>query len=198
MTRISTQQLFASPPPAIDSTAYATLQQGGLILLPTANLWQVVAQAERYAAVNRMLQLCPVTEANRPELVFADREALLSWFPRLHPKLDTLLSYHGRALTILTPAIPRVADALVDKRGEVAIRVALDASCRQLCHQLGGPVAATLAVGVGQADLPTRFGKVRSDVLRSIDHTVRRRQREELATKPAVRIRLHRGDVQFV
>lgn len=169
-----------------------------MVLMPTANLWQLVVQGDNYPAVGRMLQLCPASKTNRPELVFSDRHSLLTWFPRLHPKLDTLLSYHGRALTILTPANDRVADALIDKRGEVAVRLAIDTDCHALCKRLGKPLAAILAIGCGQTDLPTRFGKLRSDVLQAASFTVTRRQREDLDTQAALRIRLKNDEVEFV
>lgn len=198
MTRSSTNANYFKAIPPSHPDELSSLQQGGLVLLPTANLWQLVVQADNYAAVGRMLQLCPATDTNRPELIFTDRPALLAWFPRLHPKLDTLLSYHGRALTILTPANDRVADALVDKAGEVAVRVAIDADCHALCKHLGSPLAGILAVGLGQQDLPTRFGKIRSDVLQAATFTVTRRQREDLDTQPALRIRLNNEEVEFV
>lgn len=184
------------PPRGTD--ALSTLRRGDTVLLPTANLWQIAVDARRLPEVGRMLRLCPATSRNRPELVFADRLALNEWFPRLHPKLDTLLSYHNRALTVLTPANDRVADALVDANGEVAVRIALDSFCHRLCEDLEAPLAATLAMGNGQTDLPTTFGKLRSDVLRATGFVVKRRQRELLGKQPAVCIRIQDDQVEFL
>lgn len=171
---------------------------GGKVLLPTANLWQMVVDSRKFAHVRRMLKVCPRSAINRPELLFSDREALVSWFPRLHPKLDTLLSQYGQALTVLTPANDRVAEALVDHRGEVAVRITIDPYCRRLCEDLEAPLAATLAIGSGQKELPTTFGKIRSDVLRATDYVVKRRQREQLATQAAVAIRMQGSEFEFL
>lgn len=168
------------------------------MLLPTANLWQLVAEAKNFAAIKRLTSLCPVNNTNRAELIFADRESLLRWFPRLHPKLDTLLSYHGRALTVLTPAHDRVPDSLIDRNGEVAVRIAIDKLTHQLCKGMQGPLAATLAMGCGQEGAPISFGKVRSDVVRAAAYTVKRRQRDKLGTLPAVRIRMDGDEVAFM
>ncbi|CAH1000514.1 hypothetical protein LEM8419_01667 [Neolewinella maritima] len=178
--------------------ALPTLRAGGLVLLPTANLWQMVTDTRQFASVKRMLSVCPVTATNRPELIFSDRATLLSWFPQLHPKLDTLLSYHGRILTVLTPANSLVPSAVVDRRGEVAVRLALDPFCHRLTKDLEGPLAAVLAMGDESAGLPTRFGRVRSDVLRASNFTVQRRQREDIDLAPAVRVRMKKGHLEFL
>ena len=197
MIRTSTPSTL-SPLPATGTAAMTALRQGGMVLLPTANLWQLVVEAKNFVAIKRLTSLCPVNDTNRPELIFADRETLLRYFPRLHPKLDTLLSYHGRALTVLTPTHDGVPDALVDKNGEVAVRVAIDKLTHQLCKDLNGPLAATLAMGCGQEGAPISFGKVRSDVVRAAAYTVKRRQRDQLGTLPAVRIRMDGDDVTFM
>ncbi len=181
-------------PPPRGIGALSILKNGGLVLLPTANLWQLTTDARRSPSVKRLLEVCPASRVNVPELIFPDRETLRDWFPNLHPKIDTLLSYHGRALTVLIRANSRVPDCLVNTRDEVAVRLALDSFCYRLCEDLEAPLAAVLAMGDDSAGLPTRFGKIRSDVLREASFTVQRRQREELDTRPAVRIRMDDED----
>ncbi len=181
-------------PPPRGIGALSILKNGGVVLLPTANLWQLVADARNLPAVKRLTEVCPPSRINVPELIFPDRETLREWFPKLHPKIDTLLSYHGRALTVFIPAAGKVAECLVNGRDEVAVRLALDSFCYRLCEDMEAPLAAVMAMGDESAGLPTRFGKIRSDVLREADFTVQRRQREELDTRPAVRIRMDDED----
>ncbi|MCP9235416.1 Sua5/YciO/YrdC/YwlC family protein [Lewinella sp. JB7] len=178
--------------------ALSTIKGGGLVLLPTANLWQVVTDARQLKSVNRLVGVCPPSRLNCPELIFADREMLLSWFPRLHPKIDTLLSFHGRVLTVKVPATVSVPEIMVDRREEVAVRLALDSFCYRLTEDLEAPLAACLAMNDVQAGLPTRFGKIRSDVLRQADFTVQRRQRDQLDTRAAVAIRLQDDEIEFL
>ncbi|THH41589.1 L-threonylcarbamoyladenylate synthase [Neolewinella litorea] len=184
--------------PVRGTEALTTLSAGGLVLLPTANLWQVVADASRRTAVSSLLETCPMTRRNHPELIFADREALLDWFPNLHPKIDTLLIYHGRALTVSLPASQKVPMAMVDHRDEVNIRLAMDSFCYRLCEDLEGPLAAAFAMGHGQTLLPTRFGQINSDVLYRVDYTVTRRQKETLGSRPAVHVRMDGEELQFL
>ncbi|WP_116105432.1 Sua5/YciO/YrdC/YwlC family protein [Lewinella sp. IMCC34191] len=178
--------------------ALSTVKSGGMVLLPTANLWQMVVDAKRPSAVNQLLQICPANRRNQPEMIFADRETLVSWFPHIHPKLDTLFVYHGRALTVRLRASAQVPISLIDKNDEVNVRLAMDSFCYRLCEDLEGPVVASFAMGVGQQNLPTRFGQINSDVLRRADFTVMRRQKETLASRPAVRVRMDGDELQFL
>ena len=198
MIGISTPASMHPRMPPRGAGALPTLRGGGLVLLPTSNLWQLITDARQFASIKRLLSVCPPTPTNCPELIFGDRDRLLSWFPRLHPKLDTLLSYHGRTLTIFTPATSLVPDAFVNRYDEVAVRLAMDSFCYQLTEDLEAPLAAVLAMGDESAGLPVRFGKIRCDVLRAADYTVQRRQREDLDSAPAVRVRMHKGDLAFL
>ena len=176
---------FASPPPR-GSGALSALLNDGLVLLPTANLWQLTAHP-RSAALPRLLRVCPPSPENVPELIFPDLETLRQWCPRIHPKLDTLLTYHKRPLTCLAAAGPQVPLALLNERAEVAVRLAQDSFVYRLCEDLEGPLVASFACGSDCAQLPTRFGLVRSDVVRAATYTVRRRQTEEIGEGRAVR-----------
>ena len=187
------------PFPPRGARALPVVRAGGLVLLPTATQWQVVTCATIPTAVARLLTVCPPGTHNRPELLFADTTSLMKWCPRVHPRLFTLLAYHRRPLTVMVPAGARVPLPLVDERGEVAVRLAQDSFCYRLCEDLDAPLLATAAVGPGGAETPVSFGKVRCDVIRAVEHTVRRRQRDVLAAHPPLAARLgHNGELDFL
>lgn len=196
-TNPTPQMLPALPPRG--SRALSVLHAGGLVLLPTGNLWQLAAHAGHHLALDRLLSACPPETAGKPELLFADRAKLWEWCPMVPPKLDALLVYHKRPLTLLVPAGKRVPLRLVDQNGEVAVRLANDSFCYRLCEDIEGPLITTLAIGRDATEQPTSFGKIRSDVLRAADYTLRRRQRDVLGTQPAVTARLgDDGELQFL
>jgi L-threonylcarbamoyladenylate synthase len=187
------------PMPPRGTRALTTLHSGGLLLLPTANLWQLTAHVKFPNSLDKLFSICPPTRLNRPELIFGDRELLREWCPGIHPRLDTLLAYHRRPLTLLVPAGKKVPLAMVDKNGEVAIRMAMDSFCYRICEDIEAPLVASLAMGQGSNELPTRFGRIRSDVLRAANFTVSRRQREEIGQLPAVRARVNEEEeIEFI
>lgn len=187
------------PLPLQGSRALSTLHTGGLVLLPTSNLWQLAASVGHPQAVDLLLRTCPPSTAGQPELVFADRETLWAWCPRIHPKLDGLLVYHKRPLTLLVPASRHIPLQMVDQNGEVAVRLAGDSFCYRLCEDLEGPLVSCLAMGPNTSELPTSFGKIRSDILRAATHTVQRRQRDIIGDSPTVTARMgDDGELEFL
>lgn len=211
-TRIGTEPFFQTsmilrtnplpemhhPLPPLGSRALSTLHKGGLVLLPTANLWRLVAHIHQPAAVERLLKACPASPHNRPELIFADADTLKQWCPKIPPRLDILLEFHKRPVTLLVPAGKRVPLRMIDQNGEVAVRLAHDSFCYRLCEDLEAPLVSCCAMGPGVRELPVRFGKIRSDVLRATSYTVARRQRENIGTQLCVTARLNKdGEIEF-
>ncbi|PHI18244.1 hypothetical protein CEQ90_18840 [Lewinellaceae bacterium SD302] len=181
------------------SEAIATLQRGGIVLLPTVNLWQVVCSPDHPGTIRRQLELCPPGPQTRCEILFPDLEMLRARVPHLHPKLETLLAFHKRPLTVLVDDYPDAPYGLKDAEGRVAIRLIHDSFCHQLAEDLETPLVATTARAIGSPFLPLSFGRIRSDVLRGVDYVVRRRQKDLIAEAPAVVIRLNEKDeVVFV
>lgn len=200
MTPLNTLRRFKHPFPFGGSQAVGTLRAGGMVLLPTANLWQIVVHPARRQAVHDALRLCPPSPRYRAEMIFADVDQLRAWCPGIHPRLTTLLSYHRRPLTCIVPAGPRVPLALLDENAEVAVRLASDSFVYRLCEDVEHPLLGVLARGAGAVEVPTRFGAIRSDVLRRADHIVKRRVSEVLGTQTAVVVRFNEttDEVEFV
>lgn len=184
--------------PPRGSRALTTLHRGGLVLLPTANLWQVVSHPHFATAGERQFSLCPPSVNNRPELLFSDLELLKNWVPDLHPKLENLLVYHKRAVTLLVD-VPRAPAGMRDRDGLTAVRLIRDSFCYRLSEDLELPLVATLAQATGTDIAPSHFGRIRSDILQGVDYVVKRRQKEYLGDDPTVVIRLNELDeIEFV
>ncbi|MEM6879037.1 MAG: Sua5/YciO/YrdC/YwlC family protein, partial [Bacteroidota bacterium] len=163
------------------------------------NLWQVISNFRSPETLNRHLSVCPPTQVNRPELLFADLDQLHQWVPTLHPKIDSLLLYHRRACTILLPRPARIPALLADANNRVAVRLIMDSFCYQLSEGMDAPLLATLAIPRGARQIPVSFGKLRSDLLRDVDYVVQRRQRDQLGNGPAVRLYLNESEeIEFL
>lgn len=179
--------------PPRGSRALTVLRRGGLVLLPTANLWQIVTHPDYPGALDRQLALSPPSPGNLPELLFYDFDLLKEWVPRLHPKLDTLLAFHKRPLTLLVE-VPRAPLGLRNANGLTAVRLIRDSFCYRLGEDLERPLVATLAQAPASELAPQRFGQIRSDLLRGVDFVVQRRQKENLGEAPTVVVRLDEND----
>lgn len=192
MTTTSTPFTSATVP--LDSglpvgEALRALQLGQCLLLPTESLWCVACDARQDLAVRRLRQLCPPTSLFPPEILFSNLAMLRAYTEQLHPRLETLLFYHQRPLTVLLDQ-PRYlpAGALLPD-GRMAGRLTRDGYLRDLISRLGHPLCL-LPARRDSYSLPDSFGRIRSDILQEADFVVRYRQRETLPEGISVMVAL--------
>jgi len=179
-------------------TALDVLEAGGLILYPTDTIWAIGCDATNEEALERIYEL-----KQRPhKLPFihlaASLKMLKQYIPDLHPRIETLLHFHLRPLTMVyenvqgLPAANRAAD------GTVAFRIPQDGFCQSLIESFGRPIIAT-AAHLQFERLPRSFGEISSEILTGVDHVVRYRQKDKHIGEPSVIARMsEREELEFI
>lgn len=180
----------------LDETLSA-LQNSGLLLFPTDTLWSIGCLATDVVAVLRLLRMKAQAPGFDLEILVDSVDMLKEYVDHLHPRLETLMAYHVRPLTVVLEGPRRLPEQLLGPGRVAAFRVVRDDYCRQLIGRLGRPLAASFATLNGQA--PIHFGTVSSDILQSVDHVVKYHQQEKTAGEPSVMVRLSECDeLEFV
>ncbi|MEZ4949086.1 MAG: Sua5/YciO/YrdC/YwlC family protein [Saprospiraceae bacterium] len=171
----------ATPPTMLDmhpemDKALETLKNQGIILFPTDTIWGLGCDATNSSAVEKIIEI----KKNQPGtgcVVLVDSMQMLKGYIRnLHPRIETLLLFHTRPVTI-------VYDDPCGIAPEACIKMAVWQSVlpgillRELIQKLGKPIVAAAAAVEGEP-LPAYFGAVRSDVIMGVDHVVRYRQKD--------------------
>jgi L-threonylcarbamoyladenylate synthase len=153
----------------------AILSAGGIICYPTDTVWGIGCDATNADAVDRLTQLKQHDPA-RGYIALVDSIAMLkTYIPQMPPRLETLLAYHNRPLTMIyehpfgLPAAVRAAD------GTVAIRLTTEEFSAALIQTFGKPIISTCACIEGLA-APLTFGGISSDILSKMDYVVKYRQ----------------------
>lgn len=171
---------------------------GGTLCYPTDTVWAIGCDATNEAAVARITALKGEPRQNGYVLLVSSIEMLKLYVPKIHPRLETLLSFHTRPLTIVyersagIPTYARAAD------GSVAIRVAQDEFCRTLIEAAGVPLVSTPACKIGEPYPPT-FGAVRSDILVGVDYVVKYRQDDKTPQELSAVAKLDRHlELEFI
>jgi len=149
--------------------AASVLENEGLVLLPTDTLWSVACLADDPLALERLRRIIPPHRDQPYEILFNSLDMLKQYAPSLHPRLETLLVYHARPLTIVTPIAKQLQHPLLENKGQMAARVVQDNYCRNLIRMLGKPLVV-ISAHFPQAPYPSHFGKVRSDIIEGVDY----------------------------
>ncbi len=165
------------------------LRDGKILLMPTDTIWGLVCDAYNSQAIKRVLEIKGLPPGSGLVTLVKDLDMLKAHVPMIHPRIETLLIYHTRPLTILYEQTQHLPALLHGPDGSAALRITLDALCARTIEALGRPIVAAAACTVGSA-YPAHFGEIRSDVLTQVDYIFKYRQDDRRAFRPSVMARM--------
>ena len=180
------------------SEVVAVLNADGLILYPTDTVWGIGCDATNEQAVQKIHQI-----KNNPQrrgfIVLVDSLNMLrDYVEYIHPRIDTLLSFHTRPLTVVYDQGKNLALGVLGEDGSVAVRIVQDNFCRQLIAHYGKPLVSTSANLSGQP-FPTHYGEISSDILEKVDFVVKHKQEAKVNVAPSPIVRLDANEeLEFI
>ncbi len=166
-----------------------TLRTGGLILFPTDTIWGIGCDATNAEAVARLRQLRELPADKPLTLLTPTIESLKKFVAFVHPRVETLLQFHTRPLTIIYDQAVNLPDQAAATDGSIAFRIPKDDFCQELLEAFGMPIVATAAC-IGLAPHPNHFGEISSAVIEGIDFVVKYRQMDKEMSEPSVIARI--------
>ncbi len=166
------------------------LCKGGVALLPTDTVWSTVVlldpgnkgigKLERY--------LDTATRHACPELLVRNNQEARQYLAELHPRLETLWTYHVRPLTILFENPVGLSEPLVQENGTIAIRVVTEDYLRGVIERCGMPLIALPATST-DGGLALNFEQVSGDLIGEMDYVSRYRRLETAEGTLSVMVR---------
>ena len=160
------------------------LRDGGVICAPTDTIWGLSCDATNPAAVERISEIKQRPPEKGYVVLVSDLEMLKNHVSFVPPRLETLLDYHLRPLTIIYDEGENLPKSVLGPNGSVAIRIVRDDFCKELIEKLGRPIVSTSA-NVSNEPFPKNFGGIASNVLQACDYVVRHRQGDSAIGEPS-------------
>lgn len=178
--------------------AIEVINQGGIILYPTDTIWGLGCDPFNSAAIERVLRL-KNRDADKAFILLVDSlEMLKKYLENLHPRVETLLSYHTRPLTIIYDNPKNLPEEIIAKDGSIGIRISIDPFCRHLIHKFGKPIISTSA-NVSGEPYPPNFGAIKSEIIQGVDYVVNIRQTEDKEVLPSIIASVDaNGELEFI
>ncbi len=162
-----------------------TLKKGGIILYPTDTIWGLGCDAMNEKAIERIYEI-KKRPRSAPLLVLVDGlEMLKQYVPRLHPRVETLMSLHHQPLTIVYSGVKGLPGILYGDKKTLGIRIVQDEFCKIMIRHFGGPIVSTSA-NVSGIPWPKGFGEISSEIIKAADYVVRHRRHEKVTGEPSV------------
>ena len=174
------------------------LQKGSVICYPSDTVWKIGCDALNEEAIARVTQIKGKAPDKGYVLLVSSIEMLKKYATRVHPRLETLLSFHQRPLTVIYDRSAGLPGLIKAPNGSVAIHVAQDQFCQELIEAFGGPILYTSANKKGEPFPPT-FGGISSEILRAVDYVVKFRQDDKEPSEPSAIAKLDRHmELEFI
>lgn len=173
------------------SDTLRTLKNGGIILFATDTIWGIGCDATDAEAVKRVYKL-KNRPTNKPFILIADSlEMVKNYVEKVHPKIETLLEFHTRPLTVVYDKNKNLPKEVVAEDGSVAIRIVQSSFCKDIVKAFGKPLIATSA-NISDEPFPTSLGTISSDVIEGVDYVVS--ENTKLTNSPSVMVRVLPND----
>lgn len=178
--------------------AINVLHQGGVLLYPADTIWGIGCDATNKKAIEKVYDI-KGRESQKPLIVLvSDLEQLYSIVTSVHPRIDTLLHFHERPLTVIYPQAKKEYLHLAAKDGSLAVRLVKSGFCHDLITAYARPIVSTSANRSGEPS-PSKFGSISSQIISLVDFAVPAFTEKDITGLPSVIARYdENGELDFL
>lgn len=158
---------------SVDHATYFAnkLRNGSTLLYPTDTIWGIGCDAYNLKAIEQVYEI-KKRDKDKPLIVLVDSlEHLKRLIVDIHPRLETILHYYHKPVTVIYKSNKTLPDRLASPEGTVAIRIVNHPFCKSLIKQLGKPIVSTSANFQGE-DFPKKFDEINADLKNRVDHVI--------------------------
>lgn len=169
-----------------------------VILYPTDTVWGIGCLVNNVAGIDRITQLKNRTPDKSFIILVNSVQMLKHYVVSIHPRIETLLSYHSQPLTIIYPKAKNLPQNVIAQDSSIAIRICGDPFCNQLIARVDQAIISTSANKTG-APTPLNFSQIRDEVKASVDYIVSYGQSNLEVREPSVIARYDKdGELIFI
>lgn len=174
------------------------LKMGQVILTPTDTLWALSCDMYNVAAFHRIEEITKSTLKDKFVILVDSISMLKNYIPSIHPRIETLLLYYHRPLTIIYDDFQNIPDHLINEDHSVTIRVVNDHFCGDVISILGKPLVGTIA-SYGSDLYPNSLSAVPDKIKSESDYIVKLDIEEQNEGLPSILARYNdKGELEFI
>lgn len=175
-----------------------TLENDGVLLHATDTVWGLACSALSQKGISSIYKI-KKRDPSKPILMLVDSlDMLKKYVPHIHPRIDTLLHFHTKPLTVVYPHVQKLPNYALAPDGSAAIRITSDPYCNNIIRLLGSPLMSTSA-NISDEPVAARFDDLDHRIVNNVDFVSRHRRNEKLNGRPSVMINYDaEGEINFL
>jgi len=174
------------------------LQDASVLLYPTDTIWGLGCDIFAQNAIDQIYNI-KRRPRNKPMILLVDSiEMMKDYLSDLHPRVETLLTFHDKPLTLIGKPTNRVPKYLLGEEQMLAIRRVEDEFCRAVVRSFGFPIISTSA-NISNEPFPGNFSEISQEIKDAVDYIVPIRQQETQSLTPSVLAKYdYNGNLKFI
>ncbi len=174
------------------------LLKGQVILCPTDTIWGLSCNAMDDKAVQKIYTIKKRDKSKKLILLVNSVKELKRHVRAVHPRIETLIHFCTRPLTIIYDASPDLAKHLVSEKGTVAIRVTREPDLCELIQELNQPLVSTSANRQAKP-FPRTFTDIDKNIINQVDYVFRSGRESNNNKRPSLIIKCNEeGELLFI
>ena len=150
--------------------ALLAIKRGLVVLYPSDTLWAITCDITNKAAVQRVQKIKNSKTQGEMILAVSSIEMLKEYVISIHPRIETLLTYHQKPLSIIYDTPHNIPEHLISKEGTVAIRVVKDEISKSIIDALDQPILSTTASPQASQVFPATYDEIPTIIKEEVDH----------------------------
>ena len=145
------------------------LDLGHIMLCPTDTIWGLSCDAFNLEAVSKIYKI-KQRDLDKSCILLVDSIThLKKYITNFHPRIETLLSYYNKPLTIIHQASQDLPNHLTHQDGTIAIRITSHPLLKEVISMLGRPIISTSANIQGEAS-PKYYDEISNRIRTKVDY----------------------------
>ncbi len=151
------------------------LLDGKVILCPTDTIWGLSCIASDASSVFKIYQIKKRNPKKPLILLVSNTEMLNRYITGIHPRVENLLGYYQRPLTVIHQASDFLPAHLLTPEKSIAIRVTKDETLKELIDLVDQPLVSTSA-NIEAQPSPTCYKDISPEIINQVDYVFRARR----------------------
>lgn len=173
-------------------------EQGGIFLYPTDTVWGLGASIANWNGMNKINSIKDRATDQRFILLVNSLKMLNEYVVEIPPKIQTLMAFFNRPLTVVYEASERLDPRLVGTDGTIAIRIIESGFVSKLIEEIGLPIISTSANFKGQ-DPSSDYELLEDTLIEKVDYSVKNFIPSSKKATPSAIVKLdEKGELFFI
>jgi len=173
------------------------LKNGGIILYPTDTIWGLGCDATNEKAVAKIYGLKKRPDEKAMIVLVAENKDVLQHVASPDPAILDYLDKINKPTTVIYDHAIGLAQNLIGKEGDIALRICKEEFCRHLLKRFRKPIVSTSA-NISGNNAPAIFLEITDAVKSGVDYIVQYRQDDFVRAAPSSIIRWKAGKITVI